>query len=188
MSDPDGSCGPACSADGTGVQARSCDGAGACGATGSPSACAGYLCRTGACLTACAVDTDCAPGHVCSNRSCVPGTKKANGGACLAGGECLSGNCVDRTCCGSVSCGACQSCANPAGACQPVAAGTACGPGACSADGNSTVTPACNAAGQCNPGSPVSCGNYKCSNGTCPTSCASDADCAVGRCRGFHCK
>jgi hypothetical protein len=188
MSDPDGSCGPTCTTGGTAVQGRICDGTGICGPSGTPAACGAYLCRNGACLTVCAVDGDCAPGNVCAARVCVPSSKKPNGATCVGGTECQSGNCVNGTCCASVSCASCQSCGNAMGTCQAVAAGTACGPGACSADGNSTITPACNAASQCGPGMPVSCGSYKCNNGTCRTSCASDAECSPGnRCRGAKC-
>jgi hypothetical protein len=187
QSDSDGSCASVCSADGTSSQDRRCDGAGSCVASGSPVACGAYVCRGGRCLASCTGSADCVAGDTCTAMACLPPMKKANGQGCLAGAECQSNSCVDKTCCSTVSCATCQSCANAAGTCAPVAPGTSCGPTSCSADGHGTVTPTCGAAGSCAPAAPVSCGNYICSGGACKTSCATDADCVVGHCRGFKC-
>jgi hypothetical protein len=188
QSDPDGSCAPVCAPDGSSLQDRKCDGAGACQPMGNASSCGAYVCRQGSCLTGCAAGADCAAGNTCTAMVCSPPTKKANGASCLAGGDCVSGDCVDKTCCSTVSCGTCLTCANAAGTCQPKAANTACGPSACSADNHATITPSCTVAGLCLPGAPTACGNYVCSGGACKTSCANDADCVVGRCRGFRCR
>jgi hypothetical protein len=187
QSDPDGSCAPTC-ADGLSLQDRKCDGAGACQPFGAPAGCGAYACKQGRCLTSCAAAGDCATGNTCTAMTCTPPAKKALGAACLAGSDCTSGNCVDKTCCSTVSCGTCLTCANAAGTCMPAAANTACGPASCSVDNKSTIAPTCSVAGLCLPGAPVSCGNYVCSNGACKTSCANDADCVAGRCRGFKCR
>jgi len=188
QSDPDGSCAPVCGADGLSLQDRKCDGAAACQPMGTPTSCGAYACRQGHCLTSCAGNGDCATPNTCAAMTCTAPTKKANGAACLAGGDCQSGNCVDKTCCSTVSCGTCQTCANAAGTCMPAAPNSACGPSSCTPDNKSTITPSCTVAGLCLPSAPVSCGNYVCASGACKTSCASDADCVVGRCRGFKCR
>lgn len=188
QSDPDGSCAPLCAPDGSSSQERQCDGARTCVSVDLPTPCGPYTCRAGRCLSSCAGAADCAAGNVCASMVCSPPMKKPNGAACLAGGDCVSNNCVDRTCCSSLSCATCHSCANPTGICLPVLPGTSCGPPACAADGRSTITPVCGVGGGCTPGAPASCGNYVCRNGACRTSCAGDADCAVGRCRGMRCR
>jgi hypothetical protein len=188
LSDSDGSCGPVCTADGTSAQDRRCDGAGACEPLGAPAACGAYVCKAGSCPGSCSTNADCTTGNTCAGMACGPPMKKANGASCLAAADCISNNCVDRTCCGSVSCATCQTCANPAGTCLPALPGTSCGPTSCSADNRSAITPQCTALGMCGAGTPISCGNYVCSNSACKTSCSNDADCAVGRCRGFRCR
>jgi hypothetical protein len=187
QSDPDGSCAAIC-ADGLSVQDRKCDGAGSCQPFGTPTSCGAYACKQNHCLTSCANPNDCAVGNTCTAMMCTPPTTKPLGAACLAGSDCQSGNCVDKTCCSTVSCGTCLSCANAGGTCMPAAPNTACGPSACAPDNKSSITPACTAAGMCQPGAPVSCGNYVCSGGACKTSCANDADCVVGKCKGFKCR
>ncbi|MGZ3424885.1 MAG: hypothetical protein ACXVEE_43910, partial [Polyangiales bacterium] len=52
------------------VAASTCDGAGACVAPASAS-CAPYACNAAGCLTACAIDLDCAVGWVCRKSVCM---------------------------------------------------------------------------------------------------------------------
>ncbi len=81
------------------------------------------------------------------------------GGACGTTGECIEPGhtCVDSVCCTSACTGGCEACSVAAGAvkdgtCVPVGKGTACGAYVCTG-----------------------------ASGTCPTSCAADADCAPGK-------
>lgn len=57
-------CAPASCAGGTQSEARSCDGAGTCGAAAT-SSCGAYACDAIACKTSCATSADCAPGNTC---------------------------------------------------------------------------------------------------------------------------
>lgn len=84
---------------------------------------------------------------------------KSDGG--VGGTSCASNVCVSGVCCSTACGGPCQRCDSPAGTCSNAAAGTAVG----------------------------ACGAYLCNGGPgCPTSCASDANCAAGyRCQGTQC-
>lgn len=101
-------------------QPASCSG-GSCPAVVQTS-CAPYACVTGACLTRCTSNADCAsPNYACdlTSNTC----KLANGQTCSAGTQCASGNCIDNTCCSTPCTGQCESCANPTGTCNPAPAG-----------------------------------------------------------------
>ena len=77
----------------------------------------------------------------------------SNGTACSAGSDCTSGNCMDGYCCNTACAGACDYCnlAGSLGTCSLAPAG--------------------------DPGAP-SCAPYTCqSSVSCPTSCATDAQC-----------
>ena len=87
--------------------AGTCDGLGRCGSPGIQD-CAPYACASGACISHCTGDGDCAAGHTCVNGSCGP---KALGQPCSAGGECASGFCADGVCCATACTGSCRSCA-----------------------------------------------------------------------------
>jgi hypothetical protein len=65
------SCGAASCAGATLTPAPACDGKGSCAVSAARS-CAPYACSAGACLAACAHETDCAPGFTCRDNSCVP--------------------------------------------------------------------------------------------------------------------
>ncbi len=78
------------------------------GAPQGTRSCAPYLaCTAGVCRAACATSADCVSTHYCAG-TCQP--KKANGGACAAGGECTSGSCADSVCCNEPCAGQCASC------------------------------------------------------------------------------
>lgn len=131
------------------------------GSPGQPS-CGNYLCNGGSatCPTTCTVDADCSSAALaCVGAACVP--KVANGQSCVAANQCISGNCSNGVCCNIPCSGACDTCST--GTCAPNAAGT-----------------------QGNP----SCTAYLCNgfNVTCPTSCTTDGECALGYfCNGTAC-
>jgi hypothetical protein len=157
-----------------------CDGNGNCQpAAACPN---GYLCNTSTqCATSCT--TSCASGYYCAANVCV--VQKANGTACADGGECSTGQCVDGACCGSPSCADCSACnvAGHAGACYPVAAGTADGAciGLCPAGSNQT-TGLCDGAGTCRTAAACPGGNLCGANDLCATDCSS-----VGCSSGYYC-
>jgi len=146
----DGACDGACVA---------CDLAGARG-TCSPvpdgaidNACGGTLCDgvTRGCPTTCAGDGDCTFSHYCGGGACV--VDQPPGGACDRKAQCGEGQCVDQVCCFTACDGACDRCDLTPGTCAPVADGTFV----------------------------AACGAYACDGvgGGCPTTCASDGDCAA---------
>jgi hypothetical protein len=68
------SCGAVCAAGGTAVQARACNGAGACqDSSAPPESCSPFVCDDGVCRTSCDAisNAGCASGKVCLNGSCV---------------------------------------------------------------------------------------------------------------------
>jgi hypothetical protein len=68
---------------------------------------------------------------------------------------------------------------NGLGACSPVyPAGTSCGASSCDTTTNRAVGKVCDGSGSCGTSvGGVSCGNYVCAGGSCPTTCTSDMDC-----------
>lgn len=178
-----------------------CDGAGKCAAGGAAKDCGSSACTTSGCATSCTKDADCASGSMCatSSKTCAP--KKADGGTCSTGNECVSNACVDGVCCESACTGKCYACSNAktggtAGKCLPVKVGTdldndcdltdesTCGQdGTCDGNGQcrswSTGTQC--VAGMCN-----ASGNYvsprTCSAGTCRA--ATTDVCAPAVCDG----
>ncbi len=118
--------------------------------------CGGYLCdgSSASCPTACSSDSNCAAGYYCDGSGCVQ--KKSKGVTCSAADQCASGFCVDGVCCDKACSGQCDACnlSGESGTCTDVPAGTA----------------------------ESSCGAYLCngSSASCPTTCATDQDCATG--------
>jgi len=104
--------------------ARTCDGAGSC-KTVTTSLCDPYACDTTnkVCKTTCASTTDCASPNTCTLPAGTCGQKPL-GATCASGSECNSGLCQQSTCCSTTCSGTCVSCANSAGSCSAVAAGT----------------------------------------------------------------
>lgn len=125
--------------------------------TGAPS-CTPYVCGGNAaeCPTSCAIDSQCASGFMCNGGECVP--KALDGSACNTAEHCQSGFCVDGFCCDKECASPCDVCSATLGAsmngvCSPV---------------NGAGMPAC---------SPYVCDGV---HGGCPTTCASDVNCATG--------
>ena len=89
---------PMCSSATIALSARTCNGAGVCGAaTSSP--CGKYTCDTtaGACRTSCTTAaTDCVAPNICNANIC---TLKPTGAACTTAGECDSNFCAQGFCC-----------------------------------------------------------------------------------------
>jgi hypothetical protein len=116
------------------------------------------------------------------NAQCL--TPKANGQTCgtanagNSGADCQSGHCVAASgpagiCCASACpAGACttNACLTDGSACAPVAAGTTCGPGACSPDLTSGTNQTCDGAGACTTQSIACPDGTACLAGT-PASC-----------------
>ncbi|MCC6623321.1 MAG: hypothetical protein IT385_18830 [Deltaproteobacteria bacterium] len=114
-----------------------------------PYACAGAP----GCPASCASDADCVADHHCDDAgACAPDA--APGTACDDAAMCASGTCSDGVCCDWPCDGACERCD------LEVARGT------CTLLGDGALVEAC--------------GVYACDGlaGRCPTTCASDADCA----------
>ena len=80
-------CGTMCVMSNTEVQGRECNGSGECTAAGgAPMPCAPFLCASGACLTTCSGDEQCASGKVCLGGICQdppppPDPPPSDGGA-----------------------------------------------------------------------------------------------------------
>ena len=120
----------------------SCDGAGTC-VDGGLLSCSPYACDsgTGSCRTACASNTNCAPGFGCHLGT---GQCRANDGAsCAAGTQCLSGACCSNICRNTqtsvTNCGSCGLvCTNPNGATSCIGGNCApiCNSNSSSCDGN----------------------------------------------------
>jgi len=134
---------------------------------------------SGACPSGCQSDNDCANDKYC-NAAGACADRKVTGGTCdvSAGADCKiagcracqSNNCVDGYCCNSTcNGGACDTCSAAQGA---------------SSNGSCTVL----ADGV--PPAPPGCGPYLCAGSvaTCPTTCATSADCTTGNyCAGGAC-
>ncbi len=168
-----------CEADGEHVTtARFCDGPGTC-KPGVTTDCAGYKCKSGACLTSCASELDCAGGNYCdTNKKCQP--KKNLGAACGGSNECVSAACADKVCCNAACNGACDACTVALGAPMD-------GQCAASAVKSGTKAGACDAMNGTCAKKPCSCD----ATGTCKealgVSCATGADCASGFCADGVC-
>ncbi|MGZ3456483.1 MAG: Kelch repeat-containing protein, partial [Polyangiales bacterium] len=167
-----------------------------------PRTCAPFdKCVSGACVTSCSVNSDCASDRYCIAPNCVP--KTANGLACATNDQCASGFCVDGVCCSSACTDKCAACdvVGSFGDCAPVdgqprggrapctgtAVGTTCGE---KCDG--TDTTACHY-----PPSSISCGADGCTDGVETRAGACDgtglchlttASCGVYACSGTTCK
>lgn len=159
-------CGTASCANASLTPAPTCNGAGSC-VNGTAAPCAGgFICANAtSCKSSCAADTDCISMRYCaSNSTCPP--QKAQGNACNPAVDCKQAGCAE-----CASAGGCQSgfCCNAAcgGSCETCAAAQGA-----TANGTCTILPATSA------GNP-SCSPYVCNGtlGTCPTSCATNADC-----------
>ena len=97
-----------CAADGIMLNnAGTCNGLGAC-ISGGITNCSPSTCASAVCVTACAMDTQCAATAYCNGSTCI--AKKADGAACGINKECLSSNCVDGVCCNLPCAGPCQAC------------------------------------------------------------------------------
>lgn len=125
---------------------------GCCDATGA--------CRSGETPDACGANGmscgSCGAGLVCRLRECQPLT--ANGGLCQTDAECAHDHCVDHVCCNATCTEPCESCAiaGKVGRCSPI-------------EETSEVAAAC---------APYVCDGI---NGTCPTTCTTQRQCAAGR-------
>ena len=127
------------------------------GADGFPT-CGAFVCdgAGASCPQGCSDDSVCAAGHYCNGTTCA--TKKATGTTCSGDSQCLSGYCVDGFCCGTACAGACDVC------------GVAGSEGTCRLEPlGSSGNPSC---------APFTCRG---DSAACPTSCATDFECASGR-------
>jgi len=119
-------CAPATCTNGTFDSADTCDGGGTCTVSGT-SSCGLYDCNAGgdACLTSCAMGSECAANAYCNMMmQCV--AKKMNGATCQAADHCVSGYCVDGVCCNGACDGECERCniVGSGGTCQAIPQGT----------------------------------------------------------------
>lgn len=145
-----------CTSDTMLQKAKTCDSVGGCTTTPVPATtdCTPYKCDSGACRTSCGSDFDCATSAYCGGGLCH--SKKVNGAACSANGECTSASCVDGVCCNTPCNGTCQACSaakkggGSDGTCGAILLGTdpdsECFDSAQSSCGTSGV---CNGAGAC---------------------------------------
>ena len=159
----------------------------------------GNVCNGGSCGrlplgAACGAGADCASGicaqGVCCQTACT-GTCMScaltgTGGTCstVPAGQDPLNQCNDQ---GASSCGTDGAC-NGNGACRHYASGTTCAAGSCT--GASYAPPrTCSGSGVCQTAAAIACAPYNCgSNGTCLTTCASNADCAAPNvCNGGQC-
>ncbi len=76
--------------------------------------CAPYACAAGNCLSQCTSDTECAAGHFCRSKQCVP--TLADGEPCTLDSQCTNDHCTDvpltgyGVCCNVACTGLCQTC------------------------------------------------------------------------------
>jgi len=109
------------------------------------------------CPSICSGNQDCDAAAYCDSISsqCEPG--KLDGQTCASSNECISGYCVDGVCCNTACGSSCDSCslAGSLGTCSIISAGSLGEPG---------------------------CSPYTCNGASsgCPSSCSSDANCALG--------
>jgi len=203
-------CGANACVDGVETHASTCDGTGKC--ADAPKSCGNYACGIAGCKSACSTRADCAAGFVCVSGACV--TAPGLGSPCVDGSSCSTGFCVDGVCCGVAACGAGSACnvVGHRGSCIKAAGvscstGAECGTGKC-VDGvccEGDCTGQCEAcdvpgqAGKCTPvrgapraGKPAcatdgtnACANRVC-NGTDGKSCAGYAGAEI-ECRAASC-
>jgi hypothetical protein len=109
-----------------------CNGMGKCNAS-APVTCANnFACKNRVCTTACAANTDCAPGFDCDLSDGKCKVLLASGATCspsLGGKDCKSGHCIDGVCCDTACTGTCNACSQTKtgqrnGLCAPVRANT----------------------------------------------------------------
>ncbi|HEY0712949.1 MAG TPA: hypothetical protein VGF45_09770 [Polyangia bacterium] len=109
-----------------------CNGMGKCIAS-APTTCPNnFTCKNRVCTTACATNTDCAPGFDCDLSDGKCKVLLASGATCnasLGGKDCKSGHCIDGVCCDTACTGTCNACTQAKtgqrnGLCAPVRAGT----------------------------------------------------------------
>jgi Kelch motif/Galactose oxidase, central domain len=154
-----------------------------------------FICVGGSCGTGKVKGSACTLGSECQSGNCVDGVCCDSGcsnlcNACTAAkkGQGLDGDCgpiksgidPDNECTdgGAVSCSTDGFC-NGSGACRLYASGTPCGSPVCV--GNSLADKACDGAGACKTqAASQDCTPYLCSGGSCPSTCAGDAQCAIG--------
>jgi hypothetical protein len=180
----DRACGAQCEACDVGGHVGTCTAVASGPVHGARASCAPYFCRSGACATSCASQSDCVAGDYCDGAgACKP--KKAVAAACAANVECQNGTCVDGFCCGAPCTDSCSACDVPGhlGACFPYSGPvrgvrSGCGAYACKAGACATT---CGAASDCAAG-------YGCVGGLCTAphdlgdACTADAACASGHC------
>ncbi len=192
---PTTSCGTA-SCSGAMLTQSNCDGTGTC-AAGAPAACPNSLQCNGAgtaCLTICAVMSDCVVGAYCDTATSQCIAQQATG-PCTSDSACTSdicglngsGNCCTSGCPNSAD-PSCQptGCDATSGAClYPV--GTACG---ASCSGSTLNGGTCDATGNCDISALPCPADLVCNDGgtACLTTCATIADCQSGfYCSGGSC-
>jgi hypothetical protein len=119
------------------------------------------------------------------------GTLLANGDSCRSGSACNSGFCTDGVCCDS-ACGAlCHGCdlIGSRGTCKAFSAGSQCVSASCTSNDGLIPARTCDGNGNCGAaGATQSCGNYRCQNNACLTSCSSSLSCILSaRCFNNRC-
>ncbi len=161
----------------------------------------GYFCNTTTAKCALKLDSGatCTGGNQCKSSYCTDGVccDKACTGTCYACTKAKKGSGDDGVCepvqkgtdadneCAKDAVSTCQKTGNcdGAGSCEVYVPGTACGSATCV--GNSAVGNVCNTFNECkNDQTGVACDPYVCSNGGCPTSCTTSAQCVTG----YFCK
>jgi len=176
--------------DGLETHANNCDGMGAC--LDVAKSCGAYACGSITCRTDCVGKVDCAPGHYCKSKACVP--VEGLGTACSDGSTCSSGYCVDGVCCAEASCGEGRSCAtSKKGTCAKINGATCasddqcgsatCVDGVCCESRCAGTCEACDVAGQLGRCVAVSGAPHGARTGCKATS---EDPCTEGRCDGVE--
>jgi hypothetical protein len=158
---PDGTpCGQGTCAGDSIQGAKACQ-AGRC-TEAAPVSCAPYSCNSAeaTCFGVCTSDSQCS-GRPCIERSCGP---KPLGAACVSAPDCQSGFCAGGVCCDVACTGPCVSCRQPGKL------------GECTRMGS----PCCSANADCAP--PTTCISGQCRLKPLGAPCASNAQCASGKC------